>query len=129
MSMACPIPKTNLDSNAKCLIKRCVRFVFIPICLLERPCFIYVIRVCFGYIVVSNTCWPFALQWRCLTRSRNCLPFASTWVHPVSCVPNILSVSGLSILNCPLRVSLTFIYVCVLFYRVWNFGLTDSLFL
>ena len=58
-----------------------------------------------------------------LIRSRNCLDFASTWVHPlyfggvhiahlftllsygsflfVSCVSNVAIVSGLSILDCP----------------------------
>jgi hypothetical protein len=32
-----------------------------------------------------------------------------TFIRPVSCVPNVACVSGLSILYCPLRFSLTFI--------------------
>ena len=64
----------------------------------------------------------------CLIRSGNCLPFQSTWVHPrfvrwgwccssfcfvclcpVSCVPSVASLSGLSTCDCHFRFSLTFI--------------------
>jgi hypothetical protein len=35
--------------------------------------------------------------------------FSLRFICPVSCVPNVASVSGLSILDCPFRFSLPFI--------------------
>jgi len=91
---------------------------------------IYVICVCLC-IVVSNAYWLYQQRDGCLIRSGNWLPFGSTsvltrfWVRsvllflsflwcvvffrfvclrPVSCVPNVASVSGF-----PPRFSLTFI--------------------
>jgi hypothetical protein len=42
--------------------------------------------------------------------------FSSVYFCPVSCVPYVAIFSGLSIMDCPLRYSLTFIFVLCLVY-------------
>ena len=84
----------------------------------------------------------------CVIRGTNSLPFASVWVHsrflvgsmlliglvfcffclcPMSCVPNVASFSGLSILDCPLDFlkclftcndKCTFLVICFMFQYI-----------
>ena len=82
------------------------------------------------FVFVSYTSWLYQWHGGCLLRSRHCLSFSNTWVHPaffdgvrvaqfvcfmwwivlffaclrpVSCLPYVASVSGLSILYCPIN--------------------------
>ena len=59
-------------------------------CLLEDSCRVFIVCWCLTYIV-TLLCCGFCLSL-------------------VSCVPGVASFSGLSILDCPFRFSLTFIY-------------------
>ena len=78
MITICPLRFPNND----------VRFVFNFGSLWEGSCLIYVICVCLC-VVVSNTC--------CVVFFCN----GFVCLYLVSCVPNVASFSGLSILDCP----------------------------
>ena len=88
-------------------------------------------------IILLSVCELSLLYCGCLVRNMNCLPFASTWAHPlplgkykmyvlliflvfcvafcflrpVSCGPNVVSASLLSILDCPSVFSI--VYLCL----------------
>ena len=62
-------------------------YIIWPVCFVVNN----VYRICITVRPIIYV-WPIWLTWRCLVRCRNCLPFASTCIHPGFLVGSVLPI-------------------------------------
>jgi hypothetical protein len=131
VSMDCPFfiaPQFRLSSSCV-LCTQCCQFLWIVILHCPSVLFVFVLCLVYQMLSVSLDC-PFLIAPQfCLSSSyvlctkccqflwivHSSLPLSFVCLHPVSCVPNVASFSGLSILDCP---SVLIVFVLCLVYQM-----------